>query len=120
MPEERPAGKQCHFVPDVFKHQDDQGHGAYVQGEGVPKDNATPIWRVSAPRHLALHCFELPFCPWRPRSREAPPRLPSRCLNTKVVGSFLTEPRYLFLVFLGQHLLLKVAFVSKLSYGTKG
>ena len=60
----------------------------------------TPIWRVSAPRHLALYCSELPFGPWRPRSREAPPRLPSRCLNAKVVGSFLTEPRYLFLAFL--------------------
>ena len=77
--------KAC-FVLGVSKHQDDQGLGVYAQGEGFPKDSASPIWCVSAPRHLTLHCSELPFCPWCPCPREAPPRLPSRCLNTKVVG----------------------------------
>ena len=51
-PEERPVGKQCRFVPDVSKHQDDQGLGAYAQGEGVPKD--------SAYSYLACICTKAP------------------------------------------------------------
>jgi len=59
-PEERPAKSSVVSSPMCLKHQDDQGLGVYAQGEGFPKDGASPIWRVSAPRHLALHCFELP------------------------------------------------------------
>jgi len=53
------------MVPGVSKHQDEgfpKGLGVYAQGEGFPKDGASPIWRVSAPRHMALHFSELPFC----------------------------------------------------------
>jgi len=126
-PKERPAGKQCRFVLGVSKHQGNQRTWCprprrgllpcnavsssvclnikmnrdvvFTLKEKVSRRIALLLPRVYLHQDVWLSTDYVPFSPWRPRPREAPPRLPSRCLNTKVVGSFLTEPCYLFLAF---------------------
>ena len=76
----------------MSKHQDDQGLGVYAQGEGFPKDSASSIWRVSAPRHQVLHCSELPFCLMPTLEGGAPHRFLARCLNIKATGGLSLSP----------------------------
>jgi len=91
-PEERPVKSSVVSSPVCLKHQDDQGLGVYAQGERFPKDSASPIWCVSAPRHLALHCSELPFCLMPMLEKDAPRRFLARCLNIRATGGLSLTP----------------------------
>jgi len=66
--------------------------GDYAQGEGFPKDGASPTWRVSAPSHLALHCSKLPHCLMPSLEGNAPRHFLARCPGIRHRGQpFLPE-----------------------------
>ena len=66
--------------------------GDYAQGEGFPKDGASPQLRVSAPSDLVLHSSETSYCRMPTLEGNFPRHFLARCLNIRHWGQlFLPE-----------------------------
>jgi len=85
-PEERHAESSVVSSPVCLNAKMTGDFGDYAQGEGFPKDGASPTWRVSAPSHLALHCSKFPHCLMPTLEGNAPRHFLARCLGIKHRG----------------------------------
>ena len=91
-PRERRAGSIVLSSLVCLNTKMTRGFGDYAQGEGFPKDGASPQLRVSAPSDLVLHCSETSYYLTPTLEGNAPRHFLARCLNIRHRGQlFLPE-----------------------------